>query len=304
MKRLIYIVGCLTCLLTACGKEELGESLIDTSTPVLNETDKWIRQNYTTPLNVEVKYKWDLSELDQSKVLTPAKLENVQPFLLELKKIWIDPYVKNGGADFMKKYMPKLIVLVGSRNFNYDGSIVLGQAESGRKVTIFDLNYITFDFTGMNDWDKETVINTVARTMRTMHHEFGHILHQTVAYPVEYKKITTNYTSSWMNYNDSEARRMGFISAYSMLNPNEDFVEMLSTFLTMSNANWNKLVNNIVVYDKDDNEDAEASEKARSLIRAKEKFIADYMQQVWKINFYDLQADISKGMDELRSGKF
>lgn len=280
----------------------MGASLIDTSTPILNDTDKWIRENYTKPFNVEVKYKWDQSELDPNKVLTPAELKRVQPFLANMKKVWIDPYVKNAGADFMKQYIPKLIVLVGSHNFNNDGSIVLGQAEGGRKVTICDLNYITFDFTDMSDWDKDRMLQTIARTFKTMHHEFGHILHQTIAYPIEFKKITTNYTSNWTNFTDYDAKKKGFVSAYAMLNPDEDFVETLSTFLTMSNADWTYFINSIKIYDENWDVDTVASEKARSLIRAKEKMISEYMHQVWKINIYDLQTDISNSMAEIKNG--
>lgn len=301
MKKVLYGLLVATSLFfVSCSDDKLGASQIDTSTPQLNATDTWIRANYTTPYNVEVKYKWDRSELDNTRRLTPAELDKIIPFLENMKKIWIDPYTKNGGEDFMKRYIPKLIVLVGSHNYETTGGIVLGQAEGGRKITIYDVNYITFDFTGMGDWEKGKVIENIVRTFRTMHHEFAHILNQNIAYPVEYKKITPEYISNWANFSDTEAKRKGFISNYAMLNPDEDFAEMMCTMLTMGNAGWNKFIDKIVVYDSNYNEDEKATAQAKSYIRQKEKIIADYMFQAWKIDIYKLQADIEKVMIDMK----
>ena len=295
MKNWIYIFLFISLLFTSCDEDELGESLIDTSTPELNEVDEWIRENYTYPYNVEVKYRWDNSELDNTKILTPTTLERVVPFLDHMKQIWIDPYVNAGGIEFMKTYIPKQIVLVGSHNYNDNGSIVLGQAEGGRKITIFDLNYITFDFTDMESHEISKAKENIIRVFKTMHHEFGHILHQTIAYPVEYKKITTGYTSNWMNFDDLQARKLGFITGYSMLNPDEDFVEMLSEFLIRNNEDWNALIDGIKVYDEEQFwvVDEAASKIPRAIIRQKEKMIADYMLQTWNIDIYELQAEIA-----------
>jgi len=304
MKKIIFLFFSMSILFASCDKEEdLGKSLIDTSTPELNDVDEWIRENYTYPYNVEVKYKWDNSELDNTKILTPTELERVIPFLDNMKDVWIDPYTNHGGEDFMKAYVPKQIVLVGSHNYNDNGSIVLGQAEGGRKITIFDLNYIDFDLEGLSNWEIASKMKVILTVFKTMHHEFGHILHQTVAYPVAYKKITTGYTSNWMNFYDSQAQRMGFITAYSMLNPDEDFVEMLSEFLTRSNEDWNKIIDRIKVYDDRWNEIPAESEAVRAKIRTKEKMIADYMLQIWKIDIYDLQAEISDVLANLAAAE-
>lgn len=294
-----FLLAAIVLSLGACSSEDLGESLIDTSTPTLNETDLWIRQHYTTPYNVEVKYRWDNSELDNTKVLTPPYEEDVVPFLEQMNNIWIEPYLRQGGETFVKTYIPKLIVLVGSHNLQSDGSIVLGQAEGGRKVTIFDLNYISFDFEGLSEYEKEQQLNKIIGTFQTMHHEFAHILHQTVAYPVEYKKITPGYVRNWMNFTSSDAKRMGFITSYAMLNPDEDFAEMISQMLTTSRENWNKTIDNIKVYDDNWNVDETASANAKTSLREKEKMIADYMTSTWNIDIYALQADIMEAIGKL-----
>jgi substrate import-associated zinc metallohydrolase lipoprotein len=301
MKKILFLFFAISTLFTSCTKDdELGKSLIDTSTPELNDVDEWIRENYTYPFNVEVKYRWDNSEVDNSKILTPPAKADVIPFLDNMKKIWIDPYVNSGGIDFMKRFIPKQMVLIGSHNYNDNGSIVLGQAEGGRKISLFDLNYISFDFSGLKSFEKRKAMEPILRVFKTMHHEFGHILHQTVAYPIEYKKICTEYTSNWKNFSDLDAKRLGFITGYSMLNPDEDFVEMLSVFLMSGNEGWNKIIDDIYVYDKNWNKDLAAADKAKAKIRQKEKMIADYMQQVWKINIYDLQAEIEVILAEIK----
>lgn len=301
MKKILFLFFSVSILLSSCTKEDdLGKSLIDTSTPELNDVDQWIRENYTYPFNVEVKYRWDNSEVDNSKILTPPAKEDVIPFLDNMKKIWIDPYVHAGGIDFMKRFIPKQMVLIGSHNYNDNGSIVLGQAEGGRKITLFDLNYINFDFTGLSDWEKRSAMEPILRVFKTMHHEFGHILHQTVAYPIEYKKICTEYTSNWMNFSDSDARKLGFITGYSMLNPDEDFVEMLSVFLMSGNAGWNKLIDGIHIYDENWDYDTAAEDVAKAKIRQKEKIMADYMLQVWNVNIYDLQNEIEGILIEIQ----
>lgn len=302
MKKIFYIIICIA-IFTGCKKEQLGDSLIDTSAPIQNETDKWIYSNYTKPYNIEVKYRWDFSELDQTSTLAPPKLSMVEPFLDNMKAAWIDPYVRQGGETFMKRFIPKLIVLVGSQNKNMEGAFILGQAEGGRKVTIYELNYISFDFEGLNDSEKEKQLKVIIQTFRTMHHEFGHILHQNIAYPIEYKKITPNYVRNWMNYSDSQANGMGFITAYSMLNPDEDFVELLSHFVTTSNKEWNSKIDKIISYDSEGKEIPSATVAAKSALRQKEKILSDYMQSVWKINLYALQSEISDILETIKNPK-
>ena len=301
MKKYIWFLLLGAVLFSSCDKDEdLGESLIDTSTPLLNEVDQWIRDNYTTPYNIEIKYRWDDSEVDNSKALTPPRAEDVIPFLEKIKELWIAPYAKEGGLDFVKSYIPKQIVLVGSHNYNPNGSIVLGQAEGGRKITIFDLNYID-----VND------VITIMRALHTIHHEFAHILHQKVLYPIEYQTITTEYTTTWFNFSDTDARQKGFITAYSMLNPNEDFVEMVSEFLLMTNEDWNALIDGIKVYALDEHGyrifdwetftyviDEEKTRIAKEKFRKKESIIANYFLQIWKIDIYALQERINEKLAE------
>ena len=273
----IIIFLALGLLTISCSDEDsLTESIIDTSEPLLNKVDKWIMDSLTNPFNMEIKYRWDDSEVDNEKILTPPRLDKVIPFLSTMRRVWINPYVKEGGEDFVKRFIPKQMVLVGSYNFNNEGTITLGQAEGGRKVVVFNINY----FSKENKEDLKMQFHTI-------HHEFAHILHQTIMYPADFKSISTEfYTSKWYDHNLAYALERGFITPYSMSEANEDFVEMVATILTNSYDEWENLVNS-------------APEEGRAIIRQKEEYVATYFRNIWKIDIYDLQEAIATAVDNL-----
>src|SRR5687768_368416 len=95
--------------------------------------DTWLSTNFTHPYNIEVKYRWDASELDLYKAVVPPKVTKVQDVMEVVKSVWIDTYAEIAGDNFIKQYCPKQFVLVGSASYNFDGSITLGTAEGGRK---------------------------------------------------------------------------------------------------------------------------------------------------------------------------
>lgn len=227
--------------------------------------DTWLETNFLKPYNIEVKYRWDANELP-NKILVPPFVSQVQPVMEGVKAIWIDPYEKEAGSDFIKKFCPKQYILVGSANWNTDGTIVLGTAEGGRKVVLYQIN----------DFDKKDVAG-VKQMLHTIHHEFAHILQQNIVPDVQYKRITPgSYTSNWYNVSDAEALAAGYITPYSMLNPDEDFVEILATMLVEGKTAYDARVNS-------------ANPTARAALRRKEQIIKDYLKNAYKIDFDRLQ---------------
>ena len=271
IKYLKNIGFALLLVFAACDEEEaINNSILDSSTPVLSELDTWIRNEYTSIYNIEVKYRWDDSEVNNNTYLTPPKEEMVMPFLKVMKKIWINPYSKIGGENFIKEYVPKQLVLIGSASYNSNGAKTLGIAESGTKVTIFEIN--DFDLTDRS---------LLRRQFHTIHHEFAHILHQNKKYQEEYKKITpSGYTSNWYNVSNYIAREQGFISAYSKSNPDEDFAEFIATMLTNSKSEFDAIINGVT------------NEDSKNALKLKEQFIVNYMLLYWKIDIYKLQKEI------------
>jgi substrate import-associated zinc metallohydrolase lipoprotein len=290
LKHKIYLVILALAVFASCKKEDdLGDvSTIPglggdswASTPI----DNWIRDTLTTPFNVAAKYKWDQGELDFDKTLTPPREEKIIPVLSSIKKVWIDSYVAEAGKTFMQKYIPKFFVLVGSANWNIDGTITLGTAEGGRRIVLYVLN--DFRVKGMTGYVASDSI-TVKMMIHTIEHEFGHILHQTVLYPQDFRRISVgDYTSNWNNSNDSIANSKGFITAYAQSAPDEDFVEMISIMLSEGRNGYESILSKI------------NNATAISRLRQKEAIVVSYFKDVWGINFYSLQARTRNSMDAL-----
>lgn len=276
MKKL-FLIFSLIGLLTSCSEESLTDSIIVDNDRPKTEVDIWIDSNIVEPYNIEVKYRWDDKETDLSKNLVPPEEEKVVPFLEVLKSLWIDTYVEQAGADFVKTLSPKQILLIGSLNFNSDGTVTEGTAEGGRKIVLYDIN----GFDSHNAADVKHMIHVV-------HHEFAHIMHQTKDYSTEFDEITPEgYTSTWYNVSEAEAQNAGFITSYALSSTNEDFVEMIAIFLTNSNAEWEAILAGI------------SDQSGVVAIRKKEAIMVDYFMKSWGIDMYDFQTQVSKEIDRI-----
>ena len=268
----IAILAFVTYVMVACSSkvEDLSPKVdgLGGEVFVKQPVDIWIDNTFTKPYNIEVKYRWDPYEVPLNKTLVPPLVSKVQPTMEAVKAIWIDPYEAEAGTDFIKKFCPKQYVLVGSLNWNNDGTVVLGTAEGGRKVTLYEIN----------EFDKKNVAG-VKRMLQTIHHEFGHILHQNILYPLPFKQITPgSYTSNWYNVSDAQALSLGYITPYSMSGPDEDFVEILATMLVEGKTGFDSMVNK------------NPSAIAKAALRQKEQIVVDYMKKTYNIDFRSLQA--------------
>jgi len=201
--------------------------------------------------------------------------------------VWIDTYIAEAGATFMKTLIPKFFILVGSASWNTDGTITLGTAEGGRRITLYVIN--NFRTKSMPGYVPSDSFN-IKQMFHTIEHEFGHILHQTVYYNPTFKTIGVGfYTSNWNNVSDAQANAEGFVSAYSMSAPDEDFVEMISIMLTEGKAGFDHIVNNIP---PGTTPDGVTQAQAQSRLRQKESIVVSYFKDVWGINFYSLQTRV------------
>jgi substrate import-associated zinc metallohydrolase lipoprotein len=185
-------------------------------------------------------------------------------------------------------------VLCGSASWNTDGTITLGTAEGGRKIVLYVLNdFRTKAMAGYTSSDSLTI----KQLFHTIEHEFGHILHQNVLYPEDFKRITPGfYTANWNNVSDNAARRDGFVTAYAMSAPDEDFVEMISMMLTEGKAGFDRIVNAIPA-GTSTNGTNQADAIAR--LRRKEAMVVAYYKDVWEIDFYRLQSRVRGAVESL-----
>lgn len=194
----------------------------------------------------------------------------------------------------MRTYCPKFFVLCGSASWNTDGTITLGTAEGGRKIVLYVLNdFRTKAMAGYTPSDSMTI----KQMFHTIEHEFGHILHQNVLYPEDFKRITPGfYTANWNNVSDNAARRDGFVTAYSMSAPDEDFVEMISMMLTEGKAGFDKIVNSIPA---GSSQNGTTQADAVAKLRKKESTVVAYYKDVWGIDFYRLQSRVRAAVEGL-----
>lgn len=245
------------------------------------DLDTWLYNSFTAPYNIEVKYRWDNSEVDPYKNLVPPSIGKVQEVMEVVKRVWIDTYSDIAGAEFIKEYCPKQFVLVGSGNYNFDGSTTLGTAEGGRKVLLYVINH----FDAENQEGVKDLIHTVE-------HEFGHILHQNISYPAEFKQITGgSYTANWSSIQMAEARARGFITPYAMASPDEDFVEMISVMLIEGKEGYERIIA------------CETNGTSRQLLRAKEQAVVEYFRKSYDIDFSELQTKVQEAIQEIAPGE-
>lgn len=270
MKRWLTIWS-MVALLAACSEEEFRPSILDTTEEKKTELDEWIMKNFTEPHNIEIIYQWDDFESNQEYNLVPPAEDKVQLFLEVIQQVWVEPYLEVAGASFFSPLCPKQIMLVGSAGYNTDGSYLMGEAAGGNKITMYNLNY-----------DNPKSANMIAQYTHNFHHEFSHILHQTVEYPEAFGLITADaYTSSWANESSSFSK--GCISKYAMADADEDFAEMVAYYVHSTDVQWSQYMSS---------GGTEGSKK----LKEKETIMLNYMQSVWGINLHDVREKVLAAM--------
>jgi substrate import-associated zinc metallohydrolase lipoprotein len=287
----LFFLLSFSSVMTSCKEDDLGDvesiSGLNGPLPVQGPIDKWILDSLTTPYNIGVNYKWDQFEFsDISKTLVPPKEELVIPFSRFVRKAWINPYVEEAGLVFFNKYSPKLFVLSGSVQYLSNGAVVLGQAEGGRKIVIFDVN--NFKIKGIPGYVAGRDSSVVKETVRTLQHEFGHILHQNIMYPVEFKRVSEGLFQgeNWINISDRQALADGFVTPYASSKYDDDFVDTIAILLTEGRDGYTRLVNSIR---EGDSLNGTSVADAKAKLRRKEALVVNYFKTAWGIDFYKLQ---------------
>lgn len=294
MKKYIYIVmlGLAVCLgLGSCSEDAPSAPTNFPTTPVeRNAFDQWLLKNFTYPYNVSFLYKMKDIESDMTKNLVPADSAKSTKLAIIIKYLWFDAYAEAIGPDFIKENVPRVIHLIGSPAFNSNGTIVLGTAEGGQKVTLYTVNSLTDenlkDYSYLNDY-----------YFHTMHHEFTHILNQKVAYNKNFDKVTASgYVSGdWTNVEDVDAQKKGFVTAYAMEEGKEDFAEMLSTYVTSTPIQWEKILSTAGANKVDE------TLTARQALEQKLAFVRDYMSKSWGLDIDKLRDAVLHRGNELSS---
>ncbi len=321
MKKFCYIllVLGLGLSLASCRKEAPlnPESVITLDSRTQNDFDKWLYANYVAPYNIQVKYRYEMNESDFSYYTIPAKLDCSIQMAHLVKYLCIDTYDEVAGVRFTQKYFPKEFFYIGEWEYKNNGTYILGTAEGGKKILLSGLNYLPRYIGSASDLNHYYI--------KTIHHEFTHILNQTKDFPTEFTQVTpTSYvTESWSTttYN-TYYRQRGFVSTYAQHSDREDFAEVLSLYVTNSKETfqeWLDAAGREVTEDDTDEDknknhydefhtsfpDLKAGDhfEGDKLILAKVEQVRKYMQDTFGIDIDQLRATVLRRQNEVLSGE-
>lgn len=227
---------------SSCSDDDMGPSIFDTVEHPLDRTsatfplDTFLVKNFREPYNLKFIYKMEDIGSDQTYNLVPAAYSKSEQLAVLAKYLWYDVYAKVGSVEFLKENSPRIIHVIGSPAYNpTSGTETLGVAEGGLKITLYNVNNLNIqNIDQMNE-----------KFFKTMHHEFGHILQQTVATPTAFNLISQGSYNAldWQNTPDSLAAAQGFVSPYASSQAREDWVEVLANYIVKDSITWNGLLN-------------------------------------------------------------
>lgn len=270
-------------LLCACHEDALtGESaFVNTEEGMMTEFDEWKYRNFVVPYNINLIYRLQDTETDYAYSLAPANYNQAIRVAHLVKYCWLEAYNEVAGINFTRKYAPKIIHLVGSPAYNSSGSITLGAAEGGVKITLYNVNGLQLDKKFLNLYFFES-----------MHHEFAHILHQMKNYDTAFDLISDiDYVAgNWINETTQTAVEKGFVSTYAMSEPREDIAEVTALYITRTASEWNALVSG-------------AGPVGGPLITQKADLVKRYMKEAWGIDMDRLRYVVQQRMNDVVTGK-
>lgn len=230
--------------LAGCAKDDFTESIFDTTETGLDKTsytyplDAYLQDNFLNPYNVQFIYRMEDIGSDMQKDLVPTEYEKAKQLAVLCKYMWYDVYKELAGEKevFLKKYSPRIIHLVGSPSFNSDGTETLGYATNGTKITLQAVNRLDYNVI-------EGVRGLNYLFFHTMHHEFTHILDQTISHPQAFNVISTGlYNNDWNSTPNEIAVGNGFVTNYASANSTEDWAETVSNYITMNQQDWDDML--------------------------------------------------------------
>jgi substrate import-associated zinc metallohydrolase lipoprotein len=214
----------LSLALLGCYPDESLDVPVKETPESTDPIDIFIDNNFVEKYGIAVRYKFVDRYVDPSKRVTPPEREVIIPMLNFLTSYWIEPFINvPNGKKFFESHVPAEMVFIGSSIFNGDGTVTLGTADAGARITLTEVNLVD-----------TTNIAWILRQLGTIYHEFAHIVHQRYDLPPNFQEISPNgYTSSgsWYNLTDEEALQRGFVSPYGTSSANEDFAEFVAFLL-------------------------------------------------------------------------
>ncbi|MCL2027386.1 MAG: putative zinc-binding metallopeptidase [Bacteroidales bacterium] len=289
----------LSVLMVNCSEEKLDpNSVIREPIRVETPLDQWLNTNYVGAYNIDVQYRFADIQSQMNYNLIPADYQKSVQLAKVIHFLCLAPYDSvTGSRDFARLAFPKFLVFVGSGAHNNNGTVILGTAEDGIRVVMYQVNSWNTDVppNPANFYPMSNAWNSV-RYFHTLHHELGHILHQLKPYSQTFRAISAtdyvqdDWSTVYANNPDGlrSARQAGFITQYSSKNDNEDFVELFSIYITSTQAFWNEAL-------------AQAGEEGGNKIQSKFSIMYDYMLNEWDIDLNELRRVIDVSQKQLET---
>lgn len=303
MKKYIALALCAVAALsglTSCSDDDLSDTSVITSKATEKTPfDAWIKANFTDPYNIAFLYRYEDIESDMSYYVVPADYDKAVKLAHIVKYTCVDTYDQIAGTDFTRTYFPKMFFCTGDWEYNNNGTIILGTAEGGKKIFLAGVNHL------------DEYLNNRSRLneyyLKTIHHEFTHILNQTKDYPQDFAKVTgTGYVNdSWSTskYETGYLKR-GFITDYSQKEAREDFAEMMSTYILNTPEQWEEWMDSACVYKTDANGKRVVSDASgREALEKKLSYVKTYMKETFNIDLDKLREEVLRREDNVVAGK-
>ena len=279
MKKYIFNLLMLTLLLGACSDDvNTSRSIFDDDDiEVKNEFDIWLYDNYIIPYNIELQYKFHFMETEFEFELTPVKFAKGCDFAQIIKYCWLEAYDEVAGSQFTRETSPKQITLIGGQATSSSATTstsTLGAAEGGTSVVLYKIN-------GLSDYSFASIIGY----MHVMHHEFSHILAQKKPMDTALKQISEEWYmgDEWSNFEEVHGKdsyyTKGFLTPYSSRNEDEDYAEVYSQYLIMTDKQWADAI-------------AAGNENGANggmLITKKLNIVKDYIRENWGFELDNLR---------------
>ncbi len=271
-------------LLFSCSEPDLDSTSIFenemTKKRVETAFDKWVSRHFVKGYNIALKYRLEDTETDYKYNLIPADQNKVNHMAHAILHGWLQAYDEVAGQDFTRRYCPKIIQLIGSYPYDSKGSVKLGTAEDGLKVTFYNINEFKLTAT------------VLTAHFQIMHHEFAHILSHNKEYDTSFRTISDGayVTGEWSKKLESDALKAGFINNYAMKEYNEDFAETLSFYLILTPEEW---ASKMTI----------AGTEGAAIINKKLAIIRSYMLTSWGIDMDIMRTTLQRRLNEIVTGK-
>lgn len=286
----------LGAVMVSCDNDDpSGTSIFKPTTQTETEFDKWLNANFVEPYNIKLNYLYNDKLSDNSHNVVPATITNSKAMAKMIKHVWLDAYVEAVGDVFIKENAFRVFQFIGSPQFNSQGEIVLGIAEGGIQVTLFRLNELDLDNIYVNQDEafrphQNLPLDLNYWYFHTMHHEFCHILTQKKYYSTDFQTISAGkyHSADWVNVDDVDGVKEGFVTGYASGEYNEDFAEVYATYVTSSEKSWTERM-------------TAAGTEGAAIINSKLEIVRSYFNDTWGIDLEKLRTIVLRRSAEVQN---